>query len=265
MIVFMETLRRGWRGMIYWGLGVGLYGFIMAAYVQDADMLKQYAEIANSFPPALLKLFGGDAAMLATPEGFLAYGFFGFAVLILAVYAILSGLNISANDEDSGVLDVVLSLPLPRWRLMLEKFAAYSLLIVGIIVLSLVGLMLGNQVSAMPIEVGKIIPSMVNVLPSVLLILAFSACAGGVFHSKGMATAVSALFVVVSYLLNFLGELASSTLVGQVRALSFFRYYDHNGVVLNGLSWGNILLLIVAATALVAVGLWGFQRRDVGT
>jgi ABC-type transport system involved in multi-copper enzyme maturation permease subunit len=262
--VFWETLRRGWRGMLYWGLGLAAYGLMLTLIVQDANILKQYGEIAKAFPPALLKLFGGDATMLATPEGFLAYGFFGYMLLIFAVYAILSGLNITANEEDQGIMDVVLSLPVPRHQVIVEKFLAYTLMIVVIIAIAFLGLLVGSQFSALKIDATKLLQSTLNIVPSALLMVAFTAWAGTFFRSKATATAVAAFFVVGSYFLNFLGEAASETVFNALRSLSFFRYYDHNAVILNGLSWSNVGLLLAVTVALVAGSLWFFQRRDIG-
>lgn len=263
-VVFIETLWRGWRGALYWGVGFALYALALMFIVQDANILKQYGEIAKAFPPALLQLFGGDATSLATPEGFLGYGFFGYMLLIFAVYSILSGLNITANEEDQGILDLVLSLPLPRWRMIVEKFMAYTLLSVVIIALAFVGLIAGTPFSALKIDSGKLLQATFNMLPSALLMLAFTTFAAALFRSKGVATVVAALFVVGSYFLNFLGEAASSSLFEQARRLSFFSYYDHNGVILHGLAWGNVVLLLAGSAALVAGSLWFFQRRDVG-
>jgi ABC-2 type transport system permease protein len=263
-VVFMETLRRGWRGMIYWGIGFGLYGLMIMMIVKDANILKQYAEISKALPPALLQLFGGDAASMATPEGFLAYGYFGYLLLIFAIYAILSGLNITANDEDAGIMDMVLSLPLPRWRLVLEKFLAYSVLILGIVALSYGGLMIGSQFSALKIDNSRLFQATINIIPSMLLILGFTALVGTVFRSKGTATAVAAFFVVGSYVLNFLGLAASGTFIDALKSLSFFTYYDHQGVILHGLVFGNVLLLLVVAVICAGTAIWTFQRRDVG-
>jgi ABC-2 type transport system permease protein len=263
-VVFKETLRRGWRGMIYWGLGFGLYGLMIMMIVKDANILKQYGEISKALPPALLQLFGGDATSMATPEGFLAYGYFGYLLLIFAVYAILSGLNITANDEDAGIMDVVLSLPLPRWRLLLEKFLAYGLLILGIVALSYIGLLVGSQFSALKIDNGRLLQATVNIIPSMLLILGVTALAGALFRSKGTATAVAAFFVVGSYVLNFLGAAASGTFFDKVKLLSFFTYYDHQGVILHGLSVGNVVLLLVVTVICAGAAIWSFQRRDVG-
>jgi ABC-2 type transport system permease protein len=263
-VVFFETLRRGWRGMIYWGVGFGLYGLSIMMIVQDSNMLKQYGEITKTIPPAVMQLFGGDATSLATPEGFLAYAFFGYLLLIFAVYAILSGLNITANDEDAGIMDMVLTLPLPRWRLVLEKFLAYSLMIVGIVVLSYIGLLIGMQFSALKVDGSRLIQATVNIIPASLLILGFTALAGTVFRSKGTATAVAAFFVVGSYVLNFLGVAASGTFFDKVKALSFFNYYDHQGVILHGLSASNIIILLVLTVICAGGAIWAFQRRDVG-
>jgi hypothetical protein len=57
--LFIETLPRSWRGTLYWGIAVGLYGFFISNFIQDAAVLKKYAQVAKSFPPQLLQRFGG--------------------------------------------------------------------------------------------------------------------------------------------------------------------------------------------------------------
>lgn len=142
--VFNETLRRDWRGMIYWGIGLGALGLVIMTIIPNVAILKQLQGLMTTMP-ALLKTLGmEDAAQLATPEGFISAGYFGRVLLILAVYTVLSGLNITANEEDQGILDVVLALPLPRWRLVMEKFAAYSLMLAGVVGLGFVGLYVGS-------------------------------------------------------------------------------------------------------------------------
>jgi hypothetical protein len=94
--------------------------------------------------------------------------------------------------------------------------------------------------------------------------LGFTALAGAVFRSKGTATAVAAFFVIGSYVLNFLGLAASGTFLDKVKGLSFFNYYDHQGVILHGLSVGNVILLLVVTVICAGAAVWSFQRRDVG-
>jgi ABC-2 type transport system permease protein len=265
--IFNETLRRNWRQILYWGISLAFLGWAIAAIVQDVDVLKQYEAIAKNFPPALLQMFGAqDAATLATPEGFITYGFFGYSLLILAVYAVIAGLGVTANEEDSGIMDIILSLPVPRWRVVLEKLAAYMLIMAAIIAVSFLGLLIGVQMSPVMREVNmaRLVEGTLNMVPSSLLMIAFTTFVAAVVRRKGTATGVAAVFIVGSYFLAFLGKSASESILGSVRSISFFSYYDPNAVLVNGLNASNFALLL-AVTALLVVGsVWAFQRRDVG-
>lgn len=265
--IFTETLRRNWRQILYWGLSLAVLGLYIAVVIPDVDALKQYAAVASNMPPALLQMFGmEDAASLATPEGFITFGFFGYTLLILAVYAVIAGLGVTANDEDAGILDVVLSLPVPRWRVVLEKLAAYMLVMIAIIGVSFLGLLAGTQTSPLLREVnmGRLVEGTLNMIPSSLLMIAFTTFVTAVLRRKSTATAVAATFIIASYFVDFLGAAASESALSSVRVLSFFSYYDAQSVVTNGLNLGNAGLLL-AVTALLVVGsVWAFQRRDVG-
>ncbi|MBL8156652.1 MAG: ABC transporter permease subunit [Anaerolineae bacterium] len=263
---FSETLRRNWRGALYWAVGMFGYALYVTVIIQDVDMLQQYAELAKSFKPGILQLLGigDDMTALATPEGFLGFAFFSWIVLFLAVYAILAGLNITANDEDNGILDVVLALPLPRWQIVLEKFAAYALLLAGIVAVTFLGLLVGGRFSALTLDMGRLFVTTLNVLPSLLLVMGFTAWVSVTVRRRSTAVAAASAFVAVSYLVNSLGGMASGTLADVLRGLSFFYYYDSSGVLQNGLAWGSIGLLFVVTIVLVGGTLWFFQRRDVG-
>ncbi len=264
--IFMETLRRGWRGMLYWGAGMALYALITVSLVQDADLLKQFGELAQQLPLGLLQALGASEEMLqqVTPTGFLGWRYFGFAIILVCIYAIIAGLNISANEEEAGILDLVLTLPVARGRVIVEKWAAYALLLTGIIALSFIGILVGIQATGQDMDIGLLLQATINMLPAALLVLAFTALVGGVFRNKALVTAAAALFLIGSYFLDTLGGMVSGSFFDQLRVISFFRYYDANGVMLHGLQWGNAALLVVVALVMVAGGLWGFQRRDIG-
>ncbi|MEZ4672473.1 MAG: ABC transporter permease subunit [Anaerolineae bacterium] len=264
-VVFKETLRQNWRGMVYWGIGLALLGILILSLIGDIDALKQVAQLMETLPPALIKAMGmDDMSQLATPEGFLGGGYFGRVILIMSVFGIIGGLNITANEEDQGILDVLLSLPLPRWRLIVEKFAAYTVLTTGILAIGFLGLLFGQQATAIDVRISRLLESTFNVLPSVLLIIAFTGLAGALFRRKSTATAVSAIFVIGSYFVDFIGRAASDSFINQLRVVSFFNYYDNDGVMRDGLAWGNIGLLAVITLVLVGGAVWFFQRRDVG-
>ena len=204
-------------------------------------------------------------ATIATPEGYLSFRYFGFVLIIFAVYSLIAGLNVTASEEEKGILDVVLSLPLPRWRLVLEKVLAYSLLLVGIVLLSFLGLWLGVQSTpAFSIDTMKLLEGSLNILPGALLVLAATTFIATITRRRSQAATIATIFLVASYVLDFLGRTVSETFVNSLSALSFFTYYDGGNVMQQGLVWGNVALLLAASILFTGGAIWAFQRRDIG-
>jgi ABC-2 type transport system permease protein len=263
--VFFETLRRSWKGMVYWGVGLGLMAWLQTIIVPDVEALKKMADLMESLPPFLLQAFGTtDITFMTTPEGYMTLQWFSWIVLILAVYAVLSGLNVTANEEERGTMDILLSMPIPRWRVVVEKSLAYTVLIAGIIVLNFLGLWLGVIMTpALSMDTGKLAASTFNMFPPVVLILAFTVLMGTLARRRSVAAALAAVFVVASYFVDTLGKAASETVMNTVRAVSFYSYYDPVTVMQNGLPWANVIGLLVVAVLLVFGAVWAFQRRDI--
>ncbi len=264
--VFEETLRRNWMQMLWWGLGIGALGLSVALIVPNADMLKDMARAFQSVPPAMLAMFGGeDAASMATPTGFLNMIFFSYALLILAAYGVIAGLNITANEEDSRIMDVLLSLPVSRWRLVLEKFLAFVVIIAGIIALTFGGLWIGLRASpALSIDQVRLLETTLNMLPSTLVVIAMTVLLTSVIRRKNVAAAVAIVVILGSYFIDSIGRQASASFAGTLRFLSFYSYYDSTAVIRHGLDWGNVLVLGVVTVVLMAGGTWLFQRRNIG-
>jgi ABC-2 type transport system permease protein len=211
-------------------------------------------------------MFGGeDAVSMATPAGFLNLIFFSYALLILAVYAVMAGLNITANEEDSKIMDVLLSLPVPRRRLVLEKYLAYTVIIIGIVLLTFAGLWVGlNASPALSIDQGRLLETTLNLLPSTLLVLAMTVLLTSLMRRKNAAAAIATVVIVGSYFVDSIGRQASASFANTLRFISFYNYYDSTTVIRHGLNWDNVLVLVVATVVLVAGGMWLFQRRNIG-
>ena len=268
-VVFVETLRRGWLTMLLWGLGIALLGAAQIAVINDVDVLEQMAELLESMPPFVLQLLGtDDVTYLATPAGFLAARYFSLIPLVFAAYAVASGMRVTANEEDQGISDIVLSTPLPRWRLLLEKVIAYALMLLIIVLMSFIGLWLTLQtVPGLPeaINSARLFEVTIALLPGALVVLAFTVLAGAIARSRGTALAIAAVFVIASFFIDFIGSAASESIAATVARVSYFSYYNAPDIMRNGILWGNVLLLIAVTLALVIASLAVYQRRDIGT
>ena len=265
-VVFMQTLRRNWLNGLYWAIGIALLGVYIIVVVPNVDMLKQYADLVKTLPPLLLQAFGANqAADIATPSGFLGFGFFSYILLVIAAYSVIAGLNVTANEEDRGIMDVTLSLPIPRWRLVLERFLAYGLILVLILLLTYGSMWAVKQTSpSLNIDMGRLAEGIFNLLPSSLLVLAFTVFAGTLLRSRGAAAGIAAAFVAISYFIDFIGKSASGTAAASLRAISFYSYYNGGSIMTTGLNWSNVIVLLVLSAVLAAAGVWCFERRDIG-
>jgi ABC-2 type transport system permease protein len=264
--IFMETLRRNWRAMLLWGVGIGLLGWLQIIILPDVDSLQQMAELMESLPPAMVQMFGGgDASFMATPEGYLSLRFFSFMPVVFSIYAVMAGLGVTSNEEDQGIMDMLLSLPVSRWRVLLERFLAYSLLLCGILALSIVGLWIGTQMSPMfQVSVSTLLGATFSILPVLLVVLAFTIISATVLRRRGQAIALAFIFVIGGYFLDTLGQAATGSILYDLRAISVYRYYDGTQAITGGVVWSDIGLLLVVTVVLISGAVWFFQRRDIG-
>lgn len=264
--IFAETFRRGWKTALYWGLGIGIMAWLQIIIVQDTTLITETARLMESVPPFILEMFGGtsDMQFLATPDGYLALQFFGFILLVFAFYAAVAGLNVTANDEDAGIMDIFLSLPVVRWQLVLTKVLAFILLSALVVGVTLACMLIGFAMVPNIFDVGRMVLASLNILPSMLVVLSFTALAAAIFRRKSSAIALTAAFIIGSYTLDFLGNAAPDTILAALRKLSFFAYYDSTGVIQNGLSIPNVIILLAASVIFAIIAMWRYQRRDIG-
>lgn len=263
--IFYEMLRRHWRQSIYWGIGIASLSFYTLIALPNVDALQQYSQLLETLPPVLLQAFGAsDVAALASAEGFLGFGLFLYAFILLAIYGVLAGLNITANDEDAGIMDVVLATPVARWRIIVEKFAAYAVFVTLIALMCFGGMLASGPLTEIEIDLGRLFMGSLNIIPATLFVIALTAFCGAVFTRRSQAVTAATSILVGMYFIFFIGNAASDTLAANLRLLSVFWYYDAEGTIIRGVSLANVSILVVTAFSLLWAGVAAWERRDVG-
>jgi len=265
-VIFLETLRRSWKQIFYWGIGIGLYGIFPFSMIPDQEGLDTYGDMVDTLDPALLRAFGiGGDVSFATPEGFIGYSFFGYMLLILAIFAVIAGLNVSVNEEEGGMMDMLLSLPVPRWVVIVEKLLAYTVMVVGILALGFVGLVIGNQMASdvLRVSTGALFEGVVNILPGTVFILCFTTLVGTIVGRRSTVMAIAGLFVVGSYLVDMIGRAADTEATNVLREFSIFAHYDGGAVLANGIAVGATLVIIALALIFSVASTQLFQQRDI--
>jgi ABC-2 type transport system permease protein len=208
-----------------------------------------------------------DAASVGTPEGFVSFAGLTYGTVVLAIFAVVAGLDVTANDEDEGILNVLLALPIPRWRVILERSLAFVLVIIGIAMVEFVGMFIGTLFipDDITLDLSKLFLGCINLIPGSIALMAATIFFASIFSRKVIATGLATGFVLGSYVLNIIGEAMTKGSFGyQLGRLSVWKYFETQAVIHTGLNYTNIAGLLALAVVLVAVSTFAFERRDIG-
>lgn len=261
--VLRKTLGDLRRGFVWWTLGLAAYVVMIAAVyptIRDNDEMKQ---LIDQYPEALKAFFAfGGQFDFTSAAGYLGGELFSFMIpLLFLVAAVGNGASSIAGEEDRGTLDLLLAMPLPRWRVALEKLAAMVLEVAALGAVLWLALWLGAQAFSMEISGWHLASATTG---AVLLAIAYGAIAfmlGAGTGRKGLAIGVSIAAAVTGYLVNSLAALVDA--LGPFQKASPFYHYATSDLLRRGLAPWHMLFLVAVAVAATAVGIMLFERRDV--
>lgn len=264
-VIFRRALRDARTPVIAWGIGMALITMLVMVLYPTIQQFEGIAELMEN--PIFSAMLGeaADAAAFTTPEGFTAVYVLTFTPLYLAAYLVWLGLGVTIREEDRGTVDVLLSLPIPRWQVIVEKAAAIVVILLVILLFvyggALLSVVMIPELELAPLRLAE---GVFNMLPVMLLITTITLFFSTVLRSGSMAAGITAAIIVISYFVNSLADVATEAL-GTVKYLSFFTYSRGLRVMLDGIIWGDVLVLLAVTAALFAASLWAYQRRDLYT
>lgn len=257
-----EELRKRGTAVLGWGIGIGAYlAMIMAV---SPELAPEFANMDLSAIP-IYQAFGMSEDFDFASIANLIAVYVSFLGLTIAIYAVLTGASALAGEEEDGTLEITLSLPLPRWQIVLAKAIAIAVALLLVLLIGHLGyLLVFPSVEAElngEIDLGRLFLSTIESWPLAFFFAMFTLCMGAYLPRRVHALSVGLLLLIGGYLFNNLAEQAGP-LKGLREYLPF--YYNTGGKVLtDGLDWGNIAVLTTAGLLFLALALLSFQRRNV--
>ena len=244
------------RSVIAWGLPLGLMSaFIVAIFPSVEDAL---SKVTQDYPTSLKEAFG--IGELSNVEQYLQAEMLSLIVPLalgyLAVRAISSGLSGAA---ETGRLDVLLSAPVSRSRLVAAGLIATALELAA--VLALTGLLtgVGSILSGAGLSLGPAVAGFANVWPLALVFAGLGVVATGWSLRTSVVTGSVAGVLVSMYVIDLIGRLDPD--LSGIRYVSVFKYYGN--AIEDGIDLFAFVGVTAAAVLLAAIGAWLFERRDV--
>jgi len=248
--LFTRALRDMSPSAIAWAGFLAGYTLLISAALPD--LLEPIRTLARS-PLGQLLLKGVDTTMSV-----LQAAYWSFVVLLLAGFAVLHVASWTA-EEEAGRLELVLSTPQPRPRLLLARAAALLVLTAAIAATVGAALLLGDRLYALHLDSARLPGALIGLLPFVLVISAAGWALAAHLKRPGGAVPAVAAVVVAMFILDALAPLLQ--LPAWVARLSIFTQYGHPLVA--GWQPDGLIVLSLAAGALLALALWGIARRDI--
>lgn len=244
------------RSVLAWGLPMGLFSAFVVAIFPAVET--SISKAVQGYPQGLKEAFG--IGQLTSVEQYLQAEMLSLIVPLamgyLAVRAVASGLTGAA---ESGRLDVLLSAPVSRRRVVAAGFLATAVELAEVLLLTGLLCALGSLLAGSGLDAGRAAAGFANVWPLALLFAGCGAIAAGFSLRTSVVTGSVAGLLVAMYVIDLMGRLDSS--LADLRYLSVFKYYG-NAIEagIEPLAFAGVTL---AACLLAGIGAWLFERRDL--
>ncbi len=235
-------------GLLAWAIGLGALGFFLGS------LLPTMIRIAKEVPLLrLMALRGGSGDLDA---GFLGAVWGSSALLILSAYAIAQ-VAAWAADESDGRLEMALSTPIPRWRIVLERAATLALGASFLVLVASVVVGTVTRAQGMSIDLPKFAGASALLVP---LVVAFGAIGAALIGWRPrVAVWLLGVVTVASYFIQQLAPMFRFP--DPIRNLSLYESYGTP--LLTGPNWGGL----AAQVAIILIGFGAaivtMSKRDI--
>ena len=261
--VLTKTLLERRFFLLGWTIGFAAIAALLASFYPAMHQDGALDALLVNMPPAFQGLIG-DLADLSRFDTYIASQLFDIRMpLIAGIMAIILGLGLSIADEEKGELRTILSLPVSRLKVYIQKWLAMVLIMMVIVLGMVAGVYAVLPFISIPAEIG--LDQMSQLAAFTLLIMVtygtIPFAIGLGTGRRALATGVSILTIIGSFILSTFGEAVDW--LADFQKLSLLQYFPAVDIVKNGVQLSDITVFVVVTTTLLVFGLLQFRRRDV--
>lgn len=256
---FKHTLRRLRGQIIGWGIGLGLYGLMMASLYPSVTGMGNLAELLESYP-AEMKAFFKSMAALNTPGGYLDTYFFSMVPLIVGIMAVTVGAGLLAGDEEKGTLELAMAHPVSRTQLLAGRALGFAAATAALLAVSWLSWLPVSQSSGLGLSWLEFLQPYVPLFVELMLFGALALFLSMLLPASSMGAMLSGALLAANFLVLGLAGI-NTGLEPLVKYTPLYYYQGGNAV--SGLNWGWLGGLMGIAVAQVLAAWALFRRRDI--
>ena len=256
--LFVQELRNRRNAMIGWGLGLLFFPIVyLGIYPQVAE---EMADLAD------LEIYQTMGVSLGGLEEWIGSILVLFVPLVLSIFTILNGTGTLSGEEEDGRLEMLVTLPLPRWQIVTAKALALGaatfvilafVSLVSLVVFASIESQVETQLAAM-----DVFTAILSTWPLMFAVGMLSMFLAAFTPRRRIASIIAGALLLVSY---FGSNLADSTSVLEpFEPFFLFTYLDATGdAVRQGQQAGDVLVLLLIGVVAFGLALFFFERRKL--
>jgi ABC-2 type transport system permease protein len=247
------------RSIVGYTVGMALYVFIVVALYPAFKNSTELDSLTSS-SPGVAALFGISGS-LTSPTGWMnANVYANFFPLIVLLLTIGYGAAAIAGQEKDGHLELVLSLPFARRRVMRDKVGALVLQTIVLCAITFLTVLTGHWFELSFSTLHLATTTLGVLLLGVdfgLLTMAIGSGTG----NRGLALGVASGVAAASYLVSSMAPLVSW--LDPAKYASLFYWSVGDDQLSTGLSWGALAVLVGVGVVLAVVATRLFDSHDL--
>jgi ABC-2 type transport system permease protein len=256
--VYARALAKIAVATFWWTVGIAGFAAFMVVAVKQVEhtlsTLTGSVSASSSFMVTLIeRVGGGDVQLNAT----ILSAIFVILPVLLMAFAVTQ-VSAWASDEEEGRLELVLSTPQSRQRVLLGRFAALATATVVIGVVTLVASAAAAAAVGLELDGGNLAAATLGIIPLGLLVAAIGYLAAGWLRAA-VDTGLVSLLLAAWFFITFVGpELQWPDVALRLSAL-----YYYGTPLLHGLQATYVVGLLAVAALALAVSTWRFTSKDL--
>jgi len=262
--ITFHTLKEKRSGILAFSLFVFIFGIVMVAAYDSIGEELDMDELLENYPDIIIDFFGGNVI-----ESFGEFG--GFYTLeyvtwvwylIIPAYMALLCSGLIAGEIENKTADTLLSYPVSRRRVILEKYLGALLIVLIVNMMGFLSTYIGILAYGIEYPVKWVGLAMLQATPFLLTWAAIFTLFSVIISDTKKASTFSIALVFVAYFVDALSRIWEEiSLIGN---FSPMRYFEPGLAISKKIvTWGDAAFLAVVACVFLGIALYVFERKDI--
>lgn len=266
--IFRKGMLDSRRSIVFAGVGFGLLilsiGAAAAAAFPTAISRTAFVAAINGMGPAISGLLG-DPIDVGHLGGLISWRIGGSMQLLFGLWSFVALSGTLGSEIRNKSLELLAATPISRRRLALEKIGVHLVsLALAVVIVSVITSITGAAYGTVP---GDDIPPL-NALAQFATTAIVGLVGGGVafavstFVGRGAAAGMGAVAMFAAYLINAYASVVPAFEV--LKPLSWVSWTSKMRPLANSWDVGSVIPVVVLVVVLLGLGVFAFERRDLG-